>query len=84
MLQQVSKLPGCASNREGENYVAHDVREFLRQGNIDVAIVTIKDRSPKNVCASLKRYVSKHPEQCKGIGVAFRNGKAYLYRKEVS
>lgn len=68
--------------RQRESYVAKDVREFIRLG-YEVACVEVEGRTDKRVAAALKNYVEHHPDQCAGIAVRQRDGKAYLVREVV-
>ena len=81
-IRQVRALPErrMPTARKG-SYVAHDVREFLRQG-MEVAEVTHEGRKAANVGAALANYIKKHQDTCAGIGACVRGGVAYLYRKE--
>lgn len=83
MLKRVRELPAkTVTPRKG--YAASDIREFLRNTMYDVAEVTHEGKSAKQIVVTLRHYIRRNPEQCKGIGVAMRGGKAYLYRKGVA
>ena len=81
MLKRVRELPAKANGRPRDGYAASDVREFLRNTIYDVAEVTHEGKDAKKIAVALRHYIKRNQEQCKGVGVAVRNGKAYLYRK---
>lgn len=82
MLKRVRELPKPKSPTGRESIVAKDIREFCRNTTYDVAeVINENSKSPKVLVDSLRQYIRLHQEQCKGVGVAVRNGKAYMYRK---
>lgn len=80
MLKRVSDLPQRKS-RSAEPYVAKDVREFCRNQTYDYAEVIAEKRKPNAVAAVLRLYIKRHPDTCKGVKVAQRNGHVYLCRE---
>ena len=84
MLKRVGDLPK-SNFAPRRSYVESDVREFARNKTYDVAEVVIEGHDGKHVHDAIKRYLTTHKDKYKGIKVALRKGRAYLYRdlKEV-
>ena len=78
-VRQVRELPQRKTTKQ-ESFVAKDVREFLRMG-YEVAVVEADGRKPQSVQAALSGYIKANPKACKGLKVAVRQGKCYLYRE---
>lgn len=81
MLKRVSELPDAPRGGKRESYAAKDVREFCRNTLYDVAEITIEGKKPNGIAMSARRYIKRHPDQCKGVNVTLRSGKCYLYRE---
>ena len=79
-VRQVRELPARRTTKQ-ESFVAKDVREFLRMG-YEVAVVEAVGRKPQSVQAALTGYIKANQRTCKGLKVAVRQGKCYLYREE--
>ena len=79
-LVEVRALPPLVDE---PSYAAIDIKEFVASG-MDVARVEHAGKRATSVCALLRKYVRDHPDECAGVGVARRQGKAYLYRKETA
>lgn len=79
MLKRVRDLPKSNYAPRG-SYVEADVREFARNQTYDVAEVVIEGHDGKHVADAIKRYLTIHKDKYKGIHVALRKGRAYLYR----
>lgn len=77
-LIEVGELPPLVDE---PSYAAIDIKEFVASG-MDVARVEHAGKTTSAICALLRKYVRDHPDECAGVGVARRQGKAYLYRKE--
>ena len=79
-VRQVRELPAKVTAKK-ESFVARDVREFLRMG-YEVAVVEVDGRKAQSVQAALSSYIKANQRTCKGLKVAVRKGKCYLYREE--
>lgn len=61
--------------------MAGDVREFCRNRTYDVAEVEIEGHEPKVLYKTLKSYLAHNQDMCRGVHVAMRSGRVFLYRE---
>lgn len=79
-IRPVKELPVLKSGRAANEYVAADMREFVRKG-MDVAVLEYDGRKATAIVNACKRYIKAHPDKLRGVHAGMRGGKAYVWRE---
>ena len=79
-IRPVKELPLRRGGFAANEYVAADMREFVRKG-MDVAVLEYDGRKAGAVVDACKRYIKAHPDKLRGVKAGMRGGKAYVWRE---
>lgn len=79
-IRPVKELPVRRGGFAANEYVAADMREFVRKG-MDVAVLEYDGRKATAIVDACKRYIKAHSEQLRGCKAGVRGGKAYVWRE---
>ena len=79
-IRPVKELPVRRGGFAAGEYVAADMREFVRKG-MDVAVLEYDGRKAGAIVDACKRYIKAHPDKLRGVKAGMRGGKAYVWRE---